>query len=341
MRSVSRVKLILRAPKKIILAIFAPPHLPQNMDNQVLKTCMDGFIYSGGEIVALSSPTFQLTVNREFESAASNVDRKTIPHWFRKAKVSKSAQHETRVKVTKAGASVSKGKTRNYVDEEPSHGGRDKRVILDVKHRKIPDTKTRNRWLKNHYPSFLAWKQNGENEDQRPRYDVSTWTAESVFKFFEFYWNKSARSRAKVSTDFTDSTESVECEEFKKSRRLRFLKSKQFVSLFEKKRSSVKKKGRGDESQPEESDSDDDEHGSGIKKGNESRPEKSDSDDEEHGSGMKKRSSAKRKGNQSRHEESDSDDDEHYRGMKKTSTQQQDGAAQSDAAEHWQHKPNR
>jgi hypothetical protein len=263
------------------------------MNAEQMKMFGDGFIFSGGEMVSKSSPMFESIVIEELKNAAAKVDPESIPHWSRKNTFSHAARPETRGSADQQKKRVkppqdlssTTGKNRNDADEDFSHVKRGKRSSLDGTQKKIPDTKTRNLWLKNFFASFSEWKQNGENEEQRPRYDVSTWTGESVFRFLQFFWKKSARSRAKTSADFTDSTESVEGGEIRPFQKglMRFSKSREFVSLFEKKRSFAKRKGNTPES------------------------DKSDSDDEEHCSGIIKKASAKRKGDESKSEDSESE----------------------------------
>ena len=93
----------------------------------------------------------------------------------------------------------------------------------------IPDKNTRRKWMQEYFNQFRVWKESGGLDVEKPRFQVSTWTEESVFRFFGYvYCRSERRSKGKQSSTSTGASES-------QKRNQRNSKSKDFQQLFERK----------------------------------------------------------------------------------------------------------
>jgi len=244
------------------------------MSDKETDVCMqdlqEGFIFSGNKIISRNHPEFS-TIYRTtiMESSARSFGGFSInefPSWFQPsanpAKPTNLAEtglqfespkqqsqtanlqprrrdsiselrHRDRSRVEKTG--------KKELGSESSASGKQ-----TPRKSRIPDRKTRNLWISKYFQSFLDWKQSGHTEEEKPVFKVSTWTQETVYKFFDFLY----ANRLSTSSDERVSTET------KGKYRLRLRNCEAVASLFERKMPSMERIKRQKQSTDSESGSD-------------------------------------------------------------------------------------
>jgi len=192
----------------------------------MLSDMKQDFIISGGKIVTRNDPNFLSIVKLEYDRA--NKKPKPIPELTVETVIASKGQnggicemqngfHVPKCTI-KARIDNGNGSINFRVTKCNTKPGPEPTVVTAIASKgqkggprsAIPDKNTRRKWITKYFGQFQDWKRNGGTEESKPNFKVSTWTEESVFKFFELTSKElDKRKRNQESTSSTEESVST------------------------------------------------------------------------------------------------------------------------------------